>query len=53
MQDINDSFRYIEMRYQRCVQFIRIIFLYSHPNKTINMQKDVKFRELFEYVVTF
>ena len=53
MRDVNDCIRYIKMGYRRYVHFIGIIFLYSHPNKNINVQKDVKFHGLSEYVVTF
>ena len=53
MRDVNGCIRYIEMRYQRRVQFTGIILLYSHSNKTTNIQEDEKFRGLCEYVVTF
>jgi hypothetical protein len=53
MRDVNDCIKYVKMTYERCVHFIGIMFLYSDPNKSINIQKDVKFHGLSEYVVTF
>jgi hypothetical protein len=53
MRDVNDCIKCVKMRYERCVHFIGIIFLYGDPNKNINIQEDVKFHGLSEYVVTF
>ena len=53
MRDVNDCIKYIEMRYESRVHFIRKMFLYSNANKNINIQEDVKFHGLSEYILTF
>ena len=53
MGDVNDCIKHIDMRYESRVHFIGKFFLYSNANKNKNIQEDVKFHGLSEYIIIF